>query len=88
MLFGPLIIWCLNNRSSFPGSLLKYLDICSSGGKYRYTEVSISIDTLGTVIDKYRYFLIHENSGKIWGNFEKILEENGKILKYVISGTF
>ncbi len=37
---------------------------------------------------KYRYFPIHENSEKIWGNFEKILEENGKIFKYVISGTF
>ncbi len=40
-----------------------------------------SIDTLGTVIDKYRYSPILENS-------EKILEENGKILKYVISRTF
>ncbi len=59
-----------------------------SGWKYRYNEVSISIDTLGRVIDKYRYFPIHENSEKIWGNFEKILEENGKFLKYVISGTF
>ncbi len=60
----------------------------TSDGKYRYYEVSISIDTSGTVIDKYQYFLIHENSEKLWGNFEKILEENGKILKYLISGTF
>ncbi len=27
-----------------------------SDGKYRYNEVLISIDTSGTVIDKYRYF--------------------------------
>ncbi len=53
-----------------------------SDGKYRYNEVLISIDTSGTVIDKYRFFPLHENSEKIWGNFEKILEENGKILKY------
>ncbi len=55
--------------------------------KYR-SEVSISIDTSETVIDKYRYFPIQDNSEKIWGNFEKILEENRKILKYVIPGTF
>ncbi len=60
----------------------------TSDGKYRYNEISISIDISGTVIDKCRYFPIHENSEKIWGDFAKILEENGKILKYVISGTF
>ncbi len=59
--------------------------VISSDGKYRYNEVSINIDTSGTVIDKYWYFPLHENSKKIWGNFKKILEENGKILKYVIS---
>ncbi len=49
--------------------------------KYRYNDVSISIDTSGTVTDTYRYFPLHENSEKISGNFEEILEENGKILK-------
>ncbi len=29
---------------------------CASDGKYRYNEVSISIDTSGIVIDKYQYF--------------------------------
>ncbi len=53
--------------------------------KYQYHEISISIETLGTVIDTYPYFPFSE---KMWGNFEKILEENGKILKYVISVTF
>ncbi len=53
-----------------------------------YMLVMGNIDTSGTVIDKYRYFPLHENSEKIWGNFEKILEENRKILKYVISVTF
>ncbi len=62
--------------------------MCYSDGKYWYNEVSINIDTSGTVIDKYRYFPIHENSEKICRNFEKILEENGKILKNVISETF
>ncbi len=52
-----------------------------SDGKYRYNEVWISIDTLGTLSDIYQYFPLHENSKKISENFEKILEENGKILK-------
>ncbi len=30
--------------------------VWSSDGKYRYSKVSISIDTAGPVIDKYRYF--------------------------------
>ncbi len=55
---------------------------------YYWWEVSISIHTSETIIDKYRYFPLHENSEKIWGNFKKTLEENGKILKYVISGIF
>ncbi len=58
------------------------LRLTISDGKYRYNEVSISIYTSGTVIDKYRYFPFHENSKNISGNFEKILEGNGKILKY------
>ncbi len=61
--------------------------ICSDG-KHRYNEVSILWGQLSIHIDKYRYFPLLENSEKIWGNFEKILEENGKILKYVISVTF
>ncbi len=52
-----------------------------SDGKYRYNEISISIDTLMTVIDKYRYLPLHENCEKILGNFEKMLEENRKNLK-------
>ncbi len=51
-------------------------------------KVWISIDTSGTDNDKYWQFPLHENSEKICGNFEKILEENGKILKYVILVTF
>ncbi len=31
--------------------------------------------------NKYRYFPLYEYSEKISGNFEEILEENGKILK-------
>ncbi len=48
----------------------------------RYNKVSMSIDTLGTVIDKYRYFPVlenSENSGKIrknigrkWNDLETI----------------
>ncbi len=40
-----------------------------------------STNTSGTIIDKYQYFQLHKNSEKITGNFEKILEENGKNLK-------
>ncbi len=32
-------------------------------------------DISGTVINKYRYFPLHENSEKILGNFKEILEE-------------
>ncbi len=62
-------------------SFLRPVARYTSDGKNRYNEVSINIDTSGTVIDKYRYFPLHENSEKISGNFEEILEENGKILK-------
>ncbi len=37
-------------------SIRKYCEIKNSDGKYRYNKVSISIDTEGPVIDKYRYF--------------------------------
>ncbi len=46
-----------------------------------YSIMMGSIDTLATVIDKCRYFPLHENCEKILGNFEKILEENRKNLK-------
>ncbi len=38
-------------NTGFAGSL-----VWISDGKYRYNEISININTSGTVIDKYRYF--------------------------------
>ncbi len=62
--------------------------MCSVPKILYYIIIAICIGWIKKHNKWYRYFPIHENSEKIWGNFEKILEENGKILKYVISGTF
>ncbi len=47
----------------------------------KYRLVLILRGQLSISIDKYQYFPLHESSKKISGNFEKILEENEKILK-------
>ncbi len=52
----------------------------SSDRKYRYNKVSLSIDTSGQS-SILSILPLHENSKKISGNLEEILEENGKILK-------
>ncbi len=52
-------------------------------------EVLISIDTSGTVINKYQYFPLHKNSKnieKLWrfrNNFRNILKDTGKTKKIV-----
>ncbi len=65
-------------RCSFAPFLLI---VYSSDGQFRYNEVSIFQGQLSISTDKYHYLSLHENSEKISGNFEEILEENGKILK-------
>ncbi len=62
-----------------------------SDGKYRYNEVLISIDTSGTVIDKYwyfpfilfsgRYVCTLENVKKLACNLKKIFFRSGEIFK-------